>query len=378
MIERLTQFSNLNILFLLVGLTIGVTIGLNHYQKEEIRFLFLQTYNIHVISLFHIFKMMIPLLGICFVLLTSLLLYHGPIKHLLELQIEFILGYLLGGNLSYLFNLNKKQKFLNIISGLLVLIPSCVNGYLSLKVIAGILFIVCFFKFSNYHWEGYLYHSRHLTEFRKKVFLSKKPVLKKELFLLLQFQRILPLAFVLICAQFVFYILNGVKSDFILIIALIIVGIMHDAWTLNSIGLEESTIKLYLYSRLPLKKLISTKWMFCFMLTTLIGAINYVFWGIYYNEDTINIIQNTLILILFSYLMSTLYICIGIFFTDFDRRTYYRINLKGIIACIVCVILLFLTYFISVNFLLIESVLITFPLLKLLNSEEKLRELFQC
>lgn len=320
--------------------------------------------------------MLIPLLGISCILLTSLLLYHGSINHLLELQIEFILGYLLGGNLSYLLNLSKKQRVLNIISNLLVFIPSFINGYLVLKVVTGILFLICFLKFSIYYWEGYLYHSHHLKETKQRAFISKNPILKKEFLLMFRFQRIFPLTIVFICAQYIFYILHGLKPNAVLIVALIIVTLMHDAWTLNSIGLEESAIKLYLYSRLPLKKLVSTKWMFCFLLTSLIGASDYIFWSIYYNEHTINIIQNTLILFLFSFLTSTLYIYIGIFFSDFDRRSYYRINLKGIIASVVCVILLFLSYFISVKLLLIESLIITFQLIRLLKSEKKLRSFF--
>ncbi|MEH6889873.1 hypothetical protein V7024_09160, partial [Bacillus sp. JJ864] len=90
-IEGVHQSFNLNFICLLIGIITGITIALNQYNKEEIQFLFLQTYNIQVISLYHILKMLIPLLGMSCILFISLFWCHSSyIINMLELHIEII------------------------------------------------------------------------------------------------------------------------------------------------------------------------------------------------------------------------------------------------------------------------------------------------
>lgn len=376
-VAGLYQSLNLNLICLLIGAIIGITISLNHYNKEELQFLFLQTYNIQIISWYHILKMLIPLLGISCILFVSLFWCRSSsIISVLELHIEIILGYVLGGNLFFLFNLSKRYRVFNCISNLLILIPSCFKGYLGIKIITGLFFIFFFLKFSKYNWEGYLYYKYNLRQQKQRFFITRKPILKKELVVMFRFQRILPLLILLVCGQFCFYIVHELKLDAFVVIALILIALMHDTWTLNIVGLEESTIYLYIYSRLPLKRLVFTKWLICFSMVSFIGICDYAFWSIYYGDPIIKMVQNVLILLLFSFLTSVLYIFISIYFSDFNSRTYYRINIKGVIVSAVCVILLFSSYLISINLLIIESLLIVFLLIKLLSSEEKLRSLF--
>lgn len=376
-VEDLYQSLHLNFICLLIGVTTGITISLNQYNKEEVQFLFLQTYNIQIISWYHVLKVLIPLLGISCILFVSLFWCHSSfIISMLELYIEIILGYVLGGNLFFLFNLSKRYRLFNFISNLLILIPSCFKGYLNIKIITGLFFIFFFLKFSKYNWKGYLYCKHNLRQQKKRSFITRKPILKKELVVMFGFQRIIPLIILLICGQFCFYIIHELKLDAFVVITLILIALMHDTWTLNIVGLEESTIYLYIYSRLSLKKLVFTKWFICFSIVSFIGICDYIFWGIYYGEPIIKVVHNVLILLLFSFLTSVLYIFIGIYFSDFNRRTYYRINIKGIVVSVVCVILLFSSYLISVNLLVIEALLISFLLIKLLGSEEKLRSLF--
>ncbi|MBY0594972.1 hypothetical protein [Bacillus bingmayongensis] len=375
-VEDLYKSSNLNLICLLIGTTIGMTLSLNQYNKEEIQFLYLQTYNIQIISWYHILKLFIPLLGVSCILFVSLFWCHGSIINMLELHIEIILGYFLGGNLSFLFNLSKKHMIFNFISNLLIIIPSCFKGHLDMKIITGLFFVYFFLRFSKYNWERYLYRKHNLRQKKKRFFISKKPILKKELVVMFRFQRIFPLLILLIGGQFCFYITHELKLDAFVVITLILIAMMHDTWTLNIIGLEESTIYLYIYSRLPLRRLVFTKWFICFSVVSFLGICDYIFWSIFYSEHVVKMMQNVLILMLFSFLTSVLYILISIHFSDFNRRTYYRINVKGIMVSVVCVILLFSSYLISVNLLIIEALLISFLLIKKLSSEEKLRSFF--
>ncbi|MEH7462598.1 hypothetical protein V7166_11110 [Bacillus thuringiensis] len=376
-IEGLHQSINVDFICLLLGAIMGITIALNQYNKEEIQFLFLQTYNIQVISWYHILKMLIPLLGMSCILFISLFWCHSSsIINMLELHIEIILGYFLGVSLSFLFNLSKQHRVFSLISNLLILVPGCFKESLVIKMITGLLFMYFFLKFSKYNWKGYLYHTRNLRQQKKRAFIPKHPILKKELVVMLGFQRIFPLLILLVCGQFCFYVIHELKLDAFVVITMILIALMHDTWTLNSIGLEESTINLYIYSRLPLKKLVFTKWVICFSLVSFIGICDYIFWSVYYSDHIVKMLQNVFILLLFSFLTSMLYIFISICFSDFNRQTYYRINVKGIVVSGVCVIVLFSSYLISINLLIVESLLISFLFINLLNSEEKLRSFF--
>ena len=365
---------NLNFTYILIGTILGITIFSNQYNQEELKFLFLQTYNIPMLSWYYILNILFPLLGIIFMFVMSLFLWNGSITFILNFHIEIILGYFVEGNLSYYFNLSKKMKIISSMSNLLILVPSCINGYLEIKIITGIFFIILVLKFSSYNLKGYMTRKHSLKKKQQIYFCSKKPVLKKELIIMFKFQRFFPLLILLVGSQFVFYITKELNLGNFVIITLILIILMNDTWTLNIIGLEESTIFIYVYSQLSLKKLILFKWLNCFSLISVISIFNYILWGVYYNAS-INII-NIIILIMFNYLISINYICISIYFADFNRRTYYRVNIKGIIVSVICTIFIFCSYLISVKLVIVEILLITFIFIKLIKTVDKLRSFF--
>lgn len=375
-IEQAEKNYHLGLIFLLTGTILGITISFNQFQKEEVRFLYIQTYNVKILSFYSIYKMLLPLLGVSCVFLISLMLYHHSFVLLWQLYLELTMGYFLGGALVLLPKLQKKVKTVNITSSLIVILSNCLGDFLLLKILICFLFILCYIWFAEKSWEGYPWRSSIDKQSKQKGYFSKVPVIKKELTLMFRLQRCVPLLIFFICGQFCYLFLYHLKMDAFIFVPLVFVLLMHDTWTLNLIGLEESAINLYIYSGLPLKKLIVTKWMLGFFIVTFIAAGNYLIWCLYYQFHITAIAANLLLIILFSFLTSSLNILIGIYFADFAKASYYRITFKGIVAAVFFVLLLIISYFNSFSLLIIETVLATFLLLSLLKSEEKLRGFF--
>lgn len=106
--ENVQVSFSLNAMFVMAGIIIGMTMSLS-YDKEEMRFLYIQTHNVRMTSIYQFFRTLIPILGICVLLFATLLIHNDNFLKFTELYIELFFGCFLGVYFLYLFQMNKKN-----------------------------------------------------------------------------------------------------------------------------------------------------------------------------------------------------------------------------------------------------------------------------
>ena len=356
----------------IVGFLIGMIMSLS-YEKEEIRFLYIQTHSVRMISIYQFFRMLIPILGVCVLLFVTLLIHNNNFLKFTALYIKLFFGYFLGIYFLYLFQMNKKNMLIFFPASLFIMIPSLMEGNLVLQLVTGALFFYPFFQLSNHYWYQSLHKPVYNKGKRKRVLFSINPIMKKEFILLFGFQRLFPLTILFLIGQIFSYVTTDLPFDGYMYITIILFIIMNDTWTLNIVGLENQTINLYASSHTLKRRLIVTKWVICFSLISLIGGINYLLWALFSANQSENLIKNLLSILLLNFSISIWFMMLGVCFSDFRRVTYYRINIIGIILSVVGLIVLIFSYFIFFPLFIIETSLLCMMLIRILNSKEKLR-----
>ncbi|MEK4801445.1 hypothetical protein MHI02_07775 [Oceanobacillus sp. FSL K6-0118] len=358
---------------LLIGIIIGVFISFSQYDSEEVSFLYLTTYKVSIITWYYILKLAMPIILISIILFGSLIFYSNYLGRIFEYQTEVILGGFLGPYIFLTFHLDKKWKLIHLAGTLLIVITSLLEGHLGIKIIASFLFSFFFYWCSKKSWEKRLYEINKFKRKKRGTILSGNPIIKKELILLFNPQRIVPLTILLVVGQIGFLLESKLPFNVILLVTLILVTLMHDAWTLNIIGLEESTIYLYKYTGVSSKKLIVKKWFICFSLVFLFGLSIYLFWSIYYNLSVVDITNDIFQLVMFNFVISIIYIFIGLKFSDFNSRTYYRINMVGVIISGISMLSVFGSLLISGKLLLIEAIILGIIFVRVFYHEKTVR-----
>jgi hypothetical protein len=160
--------------------------------------------------------------------------------------------------------------------------------------------------------------------------LSSYPALKKELKFMFSLQRAVPLILVLAVCQLAIFLLKDYPLALLVTVMLTVI-FMHDAWTVNLLGLEEEAIKMYLFNQLDVQQLLFKKWATGLILSWIISIANYAVWGLFIRPSAALLLSYLFKITLFNLALSMICSLVGLYFSDFQKRGYYRISLSGIL-----------------------------------------------
>lgn len=312
-------------LLFLTALFIGLLAIAEVYSIHEIKFLLSSSVRRSLPVLLLLIKVLVPLSG-ANLLMLSVVLWGGLQFSVVHLFLELNAGFLAGG-----------ASFL------------------------GVQYFII--RLRNITFKGAA---------KQHSFISSHPALKKELLYLSSLQRTIPLAFVVAICQISLFFLRDYPSALLVIIMLIIV-FMHDAWTVNLLGLEENSINLYLFNQLDIRQLIFIKWSTCFVVTFIISTVNYFVWSIWFRPSTSLMLSQLTRLMLFNLSLSLIGILLGLYFSDFLKKGYYRIQLSGILIFAFSTAILFYLTLSYVPAILIALCCITIFSLKIFKNSNIIR-----
>lgn len=228
-------------------------------------------------------------------------------------------------------------------------------------------------------WMGMYHEYRHFSEFLQSrysrehgsvsasVHSSAFPLLKKELSLVAGKRRALPVAVIFCIIIFMNMLLlhtpPTVRWPVMNVESIVWLLTLHDAWTLNAIGLEGDNLRIYASIPHGWTKLVVAKLLLIFSIIGVIGVVPSVTWYVVLGLRNVTIGMFIVHLFLFHVGITIMMLSMGTRFAKLTGESYYRVHFTGLVAYAVVFLGYAFVYFFYAQVMLLPIVISFVPLI---------------
>ncbi|WP_025692486.1 hypothetical protein, partial [Paenibacillus zanthoxyli] len=217
-----------------------------------------------------------------------------------------------------------------VVNAAFVLLPQDPITRVSCWIVLSIFMLWLVYRIAPASWSRVLRTQSSNSNLRGGRWLSHHPLLKKELQFLISLARLFPFVVCLVSIElFGYFFMDDSPGTILPISTALLIWITNDIWTLSSIGLEEKGITLYKITVYAWRKMLRTKWLLLWGLSSGIAVIHQMVWELILKHPFKDMIFPLLWNILLAAAMVSFCLWTGYKFAAPERSGYYRITFLG-------------------------------------------------
>ncbi|MCE5170446.1 hypothetical protein LQV63_14110 [Paenibacillus profundus] len=282
------EFVDMLLGYWLIGFFSGLSLFASSYKVEEVRFLWSLGQK-HTFLTTYAFLKKMPFLLLLVWITVGQLLWNPAQIDVWQWLVMMVAGFSYAELVGYSYLL-KRIRYLLISTLMLAINLWAVfaqfnpTGRITCLLLLTVIILALTFWVAQQAWPKVLSFHFFVTDHHQTRWLSKHPLLKKELLFIIRFRDVFPFVVCVFALELLNYYIVAETPVFLPISSALLIWFVNDIWTVRSFAYEGRGLSLYTVTFYAWRKMLSAKWFVCWGLGTSIAAINQLVWGLVLEE----------------------------------------------------------------------------------------------